>query len=154
VTPKTRHVPDRPTRAAAVHGGRKIEPRLATDEPATAPRVDPADQGPDSADATQAVALPAPAKSPSAHAEILLIRAALTALNRHDPERTLRLLRQHQIEYPQGVMGEERDGLRIIALCESGRFEEGRQESQAFLRNAPHSPLSGRLRSTCWEQSK
>jgi hypothetical protein len=154
VTAETRHVSAQPPRAAAAHAGRDTEGELAANEPANAPSVNPADEGPDSAAATPAVALPAPAKARSAHAEILLIRAALTALNRRDPERALLLLQQHQSEYPEGVMGEEREGLRIIALCEGGRFEEGRRESQVFLRNAAHSPLSGRLRSTCWEQSK
>lgn len=155
LNPAVRHRPDKTTRAA----GRRAQATVATDvdtEAATrAPSAEAFDDPSAAVNAAHGVAAaPSPAKSESAHPEIVLIRAALTALNRRDPDQALSLLQQHRSTYPQGIMDEERDGLRIIALCERGRLEEGRHEGQSFLNKSPHSPLSERIKSTCWEQSK
>jgi hypothetical protein len=81
--------------------------------------------------------------------EVTLIRAAFASLNAHDPQRTLELLDAHAARYPIGAMGRERAGLRVLALCDVGRVQEGRREQAAFLQAASDSPLQNRVRGAC-----
>lgn len=53
--------------------------------------------------------------------------------------------------FPRGVLREEHDALRAIALCSVGRSREGRGEAQAFLLARPESALAERVRGACLE---
>jgi hypothetical protein len=81
--------------------------------------------------------------------EVALIRAALASLNAGDPQRAFELLEAHAARYPIGAMGRERAGLRVLALCATGRLQEGRREQAAFLAAASDSPLQNRVRGAC-----
>lgn len=85
----------------------------------------------------------------SARAELQLIRAAVSALNGRHADQALALLRRHRLEYPAGVMTEEREGLWSVASCEGGQLDEGRAAGQRFAARAPNSPLLERIRSAC-----
>jgi hypothetical protein len=46
-------------------------------------------------------------------------------------------------------MAEERDGLRAIALCSAGDTQAGLAQQARFLRQAPSSALTARVRGAC-----
>lgn len=81
--------------------------------------------------------------------ELTLIRGATRAIRDRQPGRALALLSEHARHYPRGMLTQERDGLRAIALCAAGRTSEGLVERERFLRTAPRAPLAGRVRDAC-----
>jgi hypothetical protein len=88
---------------------------------------------------------------PAAPPELTLIRSALTSLRDGAPQRALALLGEHDDAYPNGAFASERRGLRIVALCESGRLDEGRKERVVFLRREGSAPVAERVRHACQE---
>jgi len=50
------------------------------------------------------------------------------------------------VYYPEGVLAEEREAERALALADLGRTAEARLAAAAFLRKYPASPLGVRLR--------
>jgi hypothetical protein len=82
-------------------------------------------------------------------AETRLIRAGVAALHAGDPAAALALFEQHALEYPTGVLAEERSAERVIALCDLGRESEARSAAEVFLRDHARSPLADRLRESC-----
>jgi hypothetical protein len=58
----------------------------------------------------------------------------------------LSLLDAHARVFPDGVLAEERDAERALALAALGRTAEARTAATAFLRKYPASPLGARLR--------
>jgi hypothetical protein len=85
---------------------------------------------------------------PSIAAELALIEGAQTALRAHAPDRALRFLNEHAARFPKGALGEERYGLRAIALCNLGRSEAVALATR-FLVDHPASPLAGPVRDAC-----
>jgi hypothetical protein len=77
--------------------------------------------------------------------ELALMRAALGRLNGGDAREALALLDQHAARYPEGVMREERAGLRAIALCKLGDLAQGSAAQQSFLRTYSGSPMTARV---------
>jgi hypothetical protein len=82
-------------------------------------------------------------------AEVRLLGEAQTAMRSRDAERALRVLDEYARRYPGGTLGEERDAMRIAALCALGRDVEARRATDRFLRAAPQSPHAGPLRASC-----
>jgi hypothetical protein len=78
--------------------------------------------------------------------EAALLRRAHAA---PDPNVTLSILAEHSAKYPRGVLAQEREGQRAIALCALGRRTEGRAVGGAFLAGSPRSPLAERVRAAC-----
>lgn len=81
--------------------------------------------------------------------ETRLLREANAATRAGDPVRALTLLEEHARRFPRGVLGEERDAERVLALCAAGRTAEARGAAQRFLGARPGSALAGRVRSSC-----
>ncbi len=81
--------------------------------------------------------------------EISLIKKASRALNQKRPEKTLKILNEYDAAFPKGVMREERDGLKVIALCDLGRRSEAANAKRRFLKRSPSSPMAGRVRDRC-----
>ena len=93
---------------------------------------------------------PPPVTSVDALAEeTRLLRAADAATRAGDPSRALALLEEHARRFPGGVLGEERDAERVLALCAAGRTADARAAAQRFLSARPSSALAGRVRSSC-----
>ena len=84
--------------------------------------------------------------------EMQIIGAAQQAMRQGDPARALRLLDEHALEHPSGVLAEERAGARAIALCKAGRTFQGRSAARQFLAKNPKSPLAARVRAACLAQ--
>lgn len=83
-------------------------------------------------------------------AETALLQRAQTALAAGDPEAALARLGEHARDFKDdGVLGRERDALRVTALCAAGRTAQGRAEAEAFLRAHAGSLLAERVRGAC-----
>ncbi len=81
--------------------------------------------------------------------ELSLIRKASRALRNDHPDEAMRFLATYDREITDGVMREERDGLRVLALCAQGRFAEARKARAGFLKRSPQSPLAVRIKDQC-----
>jgi hypothetical protein len=83
------------------------------------------------------VALPAPAKPAKSGVtraedqlvrEVALLSRATRALGGGRTGEALKALNEHQVQFPNGALAEERRGAKARALCSLGRFTEGRRE--------------------------
>ena len=82
-------------------------------------------------------------------AELALVREARHALRVDRPARALELLDAHARAYPAGQMREDRQALRIEALCAAGKAPQARAEAALFLRAFPGSAHAQRVRTSC-----
>lgn len=82
--------------------------------------------------------------------ERALLDQARRALNEGDDERALALVDTHAKTFPRGVLGEERDVLRIQALAAKGEIDAARAAATTFRQKYPASPflpaIASRLR--------
>lgn len=85
----------------------------------------------------------------SVSGEARLLSRAVEALHAGDAARALSLLDEHGREYPAGVLAEERDAERVIALCQLGRVSDARAAARPFLLGQPSSALGRRVRDSC-----
>jgi hypothetical protein len=95
-----------------------------------------------------APAAPAPAARRSVSAvadEASLFHDGVVALRAGQPARALVLFDLHARLYPQGVLAEEREAERALALADLGRATEARAAIDRFLQAHPTSPLAARL---------
>lgn len=79
--------------------------------------------------------------------EAPLISAAVQALSRGDADRALEILATHRRRFPDGVMGEDREAVRIFAMCRAGR--DAATLRADFLRRWPSSPHAPKVREAC-----
>jgi hypothetical protein len=79
--------------------------------------------------------------------EAPLISAAVRALSNGDADRALEILATHRRRFPDGVMGEDREAVRIFALCRAGRDATALRAE--FLRRWPSSPHEPKVRDAC-----
>jgi hypothetical protein len=86
---------------------------------------------------------------PAIAREVAVLRAARAALSRGDATGTLTLLDEYGRAFPGGALGEERDAVRVEALCASGRASEARTAAERFERAFPGSPYLAGVRSAC-----
>lgn len=93
----------------------------------------------------------APAES-SLAAETKLLDRARKAVAADRAQEALRLLREAEERFPDGVLRQERAALRVVALCSAGKHDQGRSAAAAFLRAHPRSALRGRVESACPER--
>jgi hypothetical protein len=96
--------------------------------------------------ASKAVGRSAPS---TLEAELEIIGRAQRALTSGQPNEALRALDEHAKRFPSGVLSLERTGVRTVALCQSGRVDEGRAAARSYLRSVPNSVLSKRIRVAC-----
>lgn len=78
-------------------------------------------------------------------------REARQALRDGRPAGALEVLDAHARAFPRGQMREDREVLRIEALCAAGKAPQARAEVQLFLRAFPGSARAQRVRATCAE---
>ena len=90
----------------------------------------------------------APVASGDLEAEMRWVRGADGALRAGNVAAAMALLDAHARDFPSGSLAEEREGLRIVAACQSGS-DDGRRAAARFLERAPRSLLAGRLRGVC-----
>jgi hypothetical protein len=83
--------------------------------------------------------------APAVADEASLVHAGVVARRAGQPVRALQLFDKHARLYPQGVLAEERDVERALALADLGRVTEARAAIDRFLQAHPASPLAPRL---------
>jgi tetratricopeptide (TPR) repeat protein len=88
----------------------------------------------------------AAAPRPAVDEEVRLVHEGLVARRAGRAADALELFDRHARLYPHGVLAEERDAERALALADLGRVAEARAAIEAFLRAHPDSPLAARLR--------
>jgi hypothetical protein len=137
------------TPASAQGGG-------AADEPEPTESAGDGKEPAESAEASRGTGYPdtgvpsARASAPSTlEEETALLRKAQRAMRDGDPERALDLLDEHDEQYANGVLREERQAARVIALCKAGKVAEARAAAARFLAERPNSPLAPRVRNAC-----
>lgn len=85
--------------------------------------------------------------SPSALArEVQMLTAARDALNSNECPTALRHLSTHRLEFPKGVLSEERQALTAICECRTGA---GFSSAQKFVAQRAESPLTRRVTKEC-----
>lgn len=82
-------------------------------------------------------------------AETALLRRARTALRDGDPSAALAATDAYVRRFAGGTLSEEIAFVRLTALCESGRIDEGRAAARSFAERYPDSPLSARAAKSC-----
>ncbi len=80
-----------------------------------------------------------------------LIAAAHRALLGGDGAATLARIAEYDARFPRGVLREERDLERVLALCAVGRRAESRAAARRFARAFPDSPSAARAAEACAE---
>lgn len=134
----------RPPRNPAV---RESPPAPTTSAPA---RTHVARRAPAPSSRSSAPSRDAPAERKPADTsagEIALVAEARRALRAGDPGRALSLLDLCDTRFPHGVLGQERDALRIEALARSGQREAAAARARSFVQRYPDSALDDRFRS-------
>jgi hypothetical protein len=81
--------------------------------------------------------------------EMALLKRAKLALSGGEARRALRLLDEHAQRFSQGVLAQERQALRVVALCDAGDLARGREEAKRFLQEHPRAALAERVRAAC-----
>jgi hypothetical protein len=77
--------------------------------------------------------------------ETSFVQAGIVARRSGQPGRALELFDMHARTFPQGVLAEERDVERALALADLGRITEARAAIDRFLRAHSASPLAAPL---------
>jgi len=85
----------------------------------------------------------------SALEELKLIRRATRQLRDGDAQGALATLKDHAARHPDGALGLERDGLRVLALCAVDPNGEGRALRAKFLDQHGASTMALRVRAAC-----
>jgi len=80
--------------------------------------------------------------------EYALLAAAHRALEQGDTDAALLRLAEHERQFGDGRLTEERQGIRTLAVCRAGR-PEAQAQAALFLRSFPHSLLGPRIRQQC-----
>lgn len=83
--------------------------------------------------------------------EVALLARATTALRSGRAGAALAVLNEHQSQFPQGVLVEERRAARAQALCALGRRAEAQSELSRLAKTAPQSAQVARARQACGE---
>jgi hypothetical protein len=84
--------------------------------------------------------------------ESSLVGRARAALRDSDRATALRLLDEHARRFPNGELEQERELLRVTALCDAGDSTAAANAAAAFRLAFPGSPLLGHLESACAER--
>lgn len=125
--------PEAPSASSAIQVPRSTSPRPPTSLPSR----------------TDSVTAGSAASSTSPTDEVRTIVSAKRALDEGRPADALQALEVHERAYPHGSLAEDRDALRILALCASGHSVEGIDERGRFLRDRPFSAYADRVRAAC-----
>lgn len=79
-------------------------------------------------------------------AERMLVEQARTSLARQNPAEALAALNEHRQRFADGQLGEEREGLEVLALFAAGEIERAKTAAAEFRRRFPQSVLLRSIR--------
>ena len=139
--------PDAGPAALASAGAGSRPPRQPRRE-AAPPRVAPP------AGSTPVIARPTSPPGPLAPpaalaAEAALLQRGTADLRRGDLAAALAAASEHEARFPSGALHLERDALRAMALCRSGRMAAGTALARSVIRRAGALPLAARVSRSC-----
>lgn len=118
-------------------------------DPTPAAHGAPAPSAPAPGQPTAPRAAPAGVPSDALAAEVALLQQAQRALKQGDPASATRIVGEVDLEFPHGVLREERDAARVLARCASEPGEATRSLAQDFERTFPASVYVDRVRAGC-----
>ncbi|MBX3274540.1 MAG: hypothetical protein KF729_30020 [Sandaracinaceae bacterium] len=81
--------------------------------------------------------------------ELVLLREAQRAMQADQPAVALSHLDAHARRFPSGILEEEREAARVLALCRAERVDEARALARRFLAERPRSPHRARVHAAC-----
>jgi hypothetical protein len=81
--------------------------------------------------------------------ELQLVAAASDAVKRGEHREALAILKTHARDFASGALREDREALRVIALCGLGRTGEGTRAAEAFAERFPSSVHTERAFEAC-----
>lgn len=153
----------RPADADAAAFGRQDDPPQPTElRPAEPPSIPATPQAPVTVPprspapqplAPEAPAIDRPASAPAIDpvlaAELALVDAAKRALAAGDAALALDRLAEHARDFRRGQLAEERQALRVEALCAAGKRPQARAEATLFVREYPASTHADRIARAC-----
>lgn len=119
-----------------------VEP--TNEAPALEPAPDPAEQAP-----LRAISHAKPKARGTLSDELELLHRAQAAWRAHEAPQALALIDQHKRRFPRSELRLEREGLRVLTLCELGRTNEARALAHKLLDKAPRSPLRATIEESC-----
>jgi hypothetical protein len=134
-------VPEAPAREETPAVEAEVEAVL---EPADAESADPT-----ATRKTKRRSKPKAAAGSTFHEELALIQRAQSSLASGEPKAALATLAEHARRFPRGAMNEDRLALRAVALCSSGRLEEGRAAAKRFTTRHSRSLYRDRVTEAC-----
>jgi hypothetical protein len=142
---EARLAPPAPTRAARA----TIPEPEAADDPAPEPTTLAPPTGPVRSTVTRSAAREGETNPRSLADEMRLLESAQRALREQRPAEALALLDQHAATFPNGALRDERTAARVFALCALHQQSEAQRAAEAFIADAPTSPLIPRVRESC-----
>jgi hypothetical protein len=86
--------------------------------------------------------------------EVNLLADAQKAMREGKSNKALELLKKHRKLHPHGLLNEESEAARVVALCQAGRIREGKAAAARFLATKSGSPLASRVRQACDNHGK
>lgn len=141
-----------PPKASNAIAAPQVVPAPAVDE-TLAPAVDdaPAPEALTPERPTRAVSASAKKRAAASTLgdELELLHRAQSAWRAKDAAQAMTLLDQHRARFPRSELKLERDGLRVLTLCELGRKAEATSLAHALLERAPRSPLRATIEESC-----
>ncbi len=87
-------------------------------------------------------------EKPALAKELSLIAKAQAAIDAGDEASARALLQKHASQFPEGQFADEREGMQIVAACQSGAAGAKARAAQ-FVRQNPRSALVGRIHTAC-----
>jgi hypothetical protein len=81
--------------------------------------------------------------------ELAVLRQAQNDLRTGHPDVALQRLEEFDRQFSAGALGQERQAIAAIALCQARPGPAARARADRFLQTAPESPLAARVRSAC-----
>ncbi|WAS94886.1 hypothetical protein [Nannocystis punicea] len=81
--------------------------------------------------------------------ELMLIQQIKDALDADRPGDALTAIDAHARKFARGSLAEEREALRVVALCDAGEAGRGERAQAVFMRTYPRSAYRERVRAAC-----
>lgn len=130
---------------AAVVDPAQTEPAPVAAKAPSSEMAAPRDNGPDSRRSAENTR----AKESTLGAELDLLHEVQAKWRGGDANSALALIAVHRERYPHSQLAPEREALRVLCLCATGRTDEARRIGRRFLTNAPRSPLRTSVEESC-----
>jgi type IV secretory pathway VirB10-like protein len=134
----------------------EVAPPPAVAEPPRVAPAPPAPRGPRPTQGAPAATTAPPPAAPSAsvkptetEGEAALLSRAQAALAAGDGLTALEILDMHARKYPNGVLADQRETDRVLAICAIGRVAAAREAAERFLAAHPRSAQAARVRKAC-----